>query len=138
MEAGYEHEAARLFHALRTDGIGNSVWITTDVHFATGFVYRPFADEPGWTAHEFTSGPLNAGVFPLTKLDPTFHPERLFFYGPVSSDAIASFDEAIGWFNFGLIEVDAAGALTVSIINGRGETVFQYALPKTETTGEHR
>jgi alkaline phosphatase D len=126
--AGYEREAAHLFGALRDRGIRNSLWITTDIHFATGFVYRPFPDDPGWTAYEFASGPLNAGVFPHHKLDPTLQPERLFFYGPPSPD-IASLDDALGWFNFGLVEVDASGALTVSIVNGRGETVFQYRVP---------
>lgn len=126
---GYEREAARIFRALRADGIRSSLWITTDVHFATGFVYRPFPDDPSWTAYEFTSGPLSAGVFPRLDLDPTFHPERLFFYGPPSADAIASFDEALGWFNFGVVDIGADGALAVSIVNGRGETVFQYALP---------
>jgi alkaline phosphatase D len=124
---GYEREAARIFRALRAGDIRNSLWITTDIHFATGFIYRPFPDDPGWTAYEFTSGPLNAGIFPNQKLDPTFHPERLFLYAPPSPD-IASFDDALGWFNFGLVEVDTAGALTVSIVNGRGETVVQHRL----------
>jgi alkaline phosphatase D len=138
---GYEHEAARIFRTLRAHGIRNSLWITTDVHFATGFAYRPFADDPSWTAYEFTSGPLNAGVFPRPDLDPTFRPERLMLYAPPSAEAIASFDEAIGWFNFGQVDIDADGALTVSIVDGRGETVFQSALPpKTEKTAtdEHR
>jgi len=129
---GYEREAARIFRALHANRIRNSLWITTDVHFATGFVYRPFADDPGWTTTEFTSGPLNAGVFPRPDLDPTFRPERLFLYGPPSADAIASFTEAIGWFNFGMVDIDADGALTVSIVNGRGEIVFQHSLPPAQ------
>jgi alkaline phosphatase D len=126
---GYEHEAARIFRALHADGIRNSIWITTDVHFATGFVYRPFADDPSWNAYEFTSGPLNAGVFPQRKLDATFRPERLFFYAPTSADAIASYEEALGWFNFGVIDVTADGGLIVSIVNGRGEKVYQWVAP---------
>ena len=127
---GYEREAARIFRALRTDGIRNSLWITTDVHFATGFVYRPFADDPSWTAYEFTSGPLNAGVFPAPRARPDAStPSACSSTAPPSPDAIASYDEAIGWFNFGVVDVAADGALTVSIVNGRGETVFQYALP---------
>ena len=125
---GYEREAAGIFAMLRRHGIRDSVWITTDVHFATGFVYRPFLDDPSWTAYEFTSGPLNSGIFPTLALDPTLHPERLFFYAPPAPDAISSFDEAVGWFNFGEIEVSAEGALTVSILNGRGATVFQREL----------
>ena len=125
---GYEHEAAQIFRALRSAGIRNSLWITTDVHFGTGFAYRPFADDPTWVSYEYTSGPLNAGVFPHLKLATTFNPERLFLYGPSSPDAIASYDEAIGWFNFGVVDVSADGVLEVSIVNGRGETVFRQTL----------
>jgi alkaline phosphatase D len=125
---GYEREAMRLFRALRADGIRNSLWITTDVHFATGFVYHPLADDPTWSTTEFTSGPLNAGVFPRSDLDLTFRPERLFQYGPPTAESIASFDEAIGWFNFGEVDITADGTLTVSIVNGRGDTVFRYLL----------
>jgi len=126
---GYEREAARIFAALRAHGIRNSLWITTDVHFATGFIYRPFADDPSWTAHELISGPLNAGLFPTLTVDPTFRPERLFIYGPSEPGDIDSFDQALGWFNFGVIDVSAAGALTVSFVNGRDETVFRYSIP---------
>ena len=130
-ENGYEREAARIFDTLRTTGIRNSFWITTDVHFATGFAYRPFADDPSWASYEFISGPLNAGLFPKPDLDPTFHPERLFSYGPPSADAVPSFDAAIGWFNFGVADIAADGTLTVSIVNGHGETVFRYPIPPT-------
>jgi len=126
---GYEREAESIFAMLRRRGIRDSVWITTDVHFATGFVYHPFDDDPGWTAYEFTSGPLNSGIFPTQALDPTLHPQRLFYYAPPDADTIGSFDDAVGWFNFGEIEVSAEGALTVSILNGRGATVFQQRLP---------
>jgi alkaline phosphatase D len=125
---GYEREAAGLFRALRADGIRNSLWITTDVHFATGFVYHPLADDPSWSTTEFTSGPLNAGVFPRSDLDLTFRPERLFQYGPPTPEAIASFDEAIGWFNFGEVDIAADGTLTVSIVSGRGDAAFRYVL----------
>jgi alkaline phosphatase D len=128
---GYEREALRLFDALRARGIRDSVWITTDVHFATGFVYHPFAGDPGWAAYEFTSGPLSAGVFPTRALDQTLGPERLFFYAPPSSDAIASFDEALGWFNFGLVDIGDDGGLRISIVNGRGATVFTHAVSRT-------
>jgi alkaline phosphatase D len=126
---GFEREAAHILDTLRAHGIRNSVWITTDVHFATGFVIRPFPDDRSWTAFEITSGPLNAGVFPRLDVDPTFHPERLFLYGPPSADDIRSFDEAIGWFNFGVLDVTANGELTVSIVNGLGKTVFRRSLP---------
>lgn len=127
---GFEREAGHLFALLRAHGIRNHLWITTDVHFATGFVYRPFADDPQWISRELITGPLNAGVFPQLAIDPTFHPERLFLYAPPSPDAITSADAALGWFNFGLIEIDAAGTLTMEVVNGRGESVFRQRLEK--------
>jgi hypothetical protein len=37
------------------------VFVTTDVHFATGFCHAPF---PDLSFPEFVSGPLHAGLFP--------------------------------------------------------------------------
>ena len=133
---GYEREASRIFGALRANGIGDSLWITTDVHFATGFVLRPFADDPTWVAREYVSGPLNAGIFPNPRLDPTFNPERRFTYAPASADGLR-YDHALGWFNFGVVEVAADGTLTVSIVNGRSERVFEERLSPART-GEGR
>jgi alkaline phosphatase D len=122
---GFEHEAARIFEVLRQAGIRNHLWITTDVHFATGFVYRPFADDPTWLSHEVICGPLNAGIYPNLAVDPTFRPERLFLYAPPAPASIASIEEAIGWFNFGLIDIAADGTLTAAIIDGRGRRVWE-------------
>lgn len=126
--AGFEREAAELFAVLHERGVRNPLWITTDVHFATGLLYHPIADDPGWESRELITGPLSAGVFPQRALDPTFRPERLFFYGPPTADSIASFDEAVRWFNFGMIEVLASGRLSVSIVNGEGQTVYRMTL----------
>ncbi|MBX3026957.1 alkaline phosphatase D family protein [bacterium] len=133
-DRGFEHEAAELFAVLHQRGVRNPLWITTDVHFATGFVYRPIADDPQWESRELITGPLNAGVFPQQALDPTFRPERLFFYAPPSADGIPSFDDAVRWFNFGVIEVLASGRLSVSIVNGEGQTVYRMTL-KPQSAG---
>lgn len=125
---GFESEATAILRDAAAHEMHNLVWITTDVHFATGFRYRPFETTPGFVLHEFVSGPLNAGVFPRMDLDPTFRPERLFFWGPESSSDIGSYQEALGWFNFGLLDIDRAGNLTVSIVNGRGEPVATHRL----------
>jgi alkaline phosphatase D len=135
---GYEREAAALLDALHRDPAANVLWITTDVHFATGFEYRPFAADPQWVMYEFTSGPLNAGVFPRPDLDTTFHPSRLFLYGPPSPDAIPSFAAAIHWFNFGEIRVDTAGTLTVGIVAGEGQTVFERTLQPRSAENSRR
>ncbi|MGD9764734.1 MAG: alkaline phosphatase [Candidatus Binatia bacterium] len=125
---GFEREAAALFAALRAHGIRNHLWITTDVHFATALLYRPVRADPAWISREIITGPLNAGVFPNRRLDSTFRPQRLFFYAPETADAIASFDTAQEWFNFGELDVSADGRFTVRIINGRGRVVYELAL----------
>ena len=50
-------------------GIDDSIWITTDVHFAEVFRHRPFPDGPRFTVHELATGPLNAGIFPNLDFD---------------------------------------------------------------------
>jgi alkaline phosphatase D len=113
---------------LHQRGVRNPLWLTTDVHFATGLVYRPIADDPQWESRELITGPLNAGVFPQLALDRTFRPERLFFYAPPTADSITSFDDALRWFNFGMIEVLASGRLAISIVTGEGQTVYRMTL----------
>ena len=39
----------------------NTVWITTDVHFAEAFRYRPFPSNPAFAVYELVTGLLNAG-----------------------------------------------------------------------------
>lgn len=124
---GYEREALRIFRALHAAG-GRTLWLATDVHFATGFAYRPFPDDPSWTSHEVISGPLNAGIFPKVAVDETFRPERLFFYGPPSAGTVGSFTDALEWFTYSLIEISADGALSASIINANGDVVFRAIL----------
>jgi len=126
-ETGFEREAAAMLDGLRAAGVNHPVFITTDVHFATAFEYRPFSDAPDFRVHEIVTGPLNAGVFPRRDLDTTFKPERLFLWGP-EGESITSFDDALKWFNYGRIDIDADGRLTVSVVNARGETVWQTTL----------
>jgi alkaline phosphatase D len=118
---GYERELALLFATMHVRGIDNTIWLSTDVHFATGFEYTPFAEAPQFHLREFICGPLNAGIFPKQDLDPTFRPRRLFFYGPPKTPE--SYAEALSWFNFGVISIDGSGRLTVEIVNGLGATV---------------
>jgi alkaline phosphatase D len=127
-DRGFEQEAAELFAVLHARGVHNPLWLTTDVHFATGFIYRPIADDPQWESHELITGPLNAGIFPQLAVDPTFHPQRLFLYAPPSADSIPSFTDAVRWFNFGMLEVLASGRLSASIVNGEGQTVYRMTL----------
>ncbi len=122
---GFEHEALAIVSFLHDRKLRDVVWLTTDVHFATGFRYRPFPADPSFTMLEFTSGPLNAGVIMQLYMDSTLNPERLFAYGP---ESIANFDEAQRWFNYGVVEVDTSGRLVLRIVNGLGKTVYRHAV----------
>jgi alkaline phosphatase D len=127
--SGFEREAVQLLDGLRAAGANDTVFLTTDVHFATAFEYRPFVDAPDFRVHEIATGPLNAGVFPRRDLDTTFTPRRLFLWGP-EGETIGSFDDALHWFNYGRIDIDADGRLTASVVNAHGETVWQTTLTK--------
>ena len=61
----------------------NLVFVTTDVHFAATIRYELDADgdEDTLVFHELVSGPLNAGMGSLSKLDPTFQPVLLYTEG---------------------------------------------------------
>jgi alkaline phosphatase D len=109
---GFERELGRLFGELHEAGVRNLVFVTTDVHFATTIRYRPFESfDPDWTVHELVTGPMGAGLFPTDALDPTFHPERLFFHAPHGGDSSLGFDEALRYFSWGYVSVSESGQL---------------------------
>ena len=126
---GFERELISILRAAARDRVRGLVWLTTDVHFATGLRYQPFADDPGFVVNEFASGPLSAGLYPKEALDPTLRPLRLFFHGPPLGQEPRTLDAALTWFNFGLVEVDAYGALAVSIVDGTGRVQHRVTLP---------
>ena len=104
--------------------------LSADVHFASVLEHQPFPDEhPQFVVLEIVVGPLNAGLFPNPALDPTLNPRRLYWHAPPPDDTPDSFDEALQWMNFGVLDVDGDGRLTTSIVNGRGEVVFRRRLP---------
>ena len=127
-DTGFERELLAILREFQKAGENRTVWLTTDVHFATAFRYQPFADAEDFRVYEFVSGPLSAGLFPKRDLDPTLHGERLFFHGPDDPESVTNYDDALGWMNVGALTIDAEGALTVRIVNGRGETVFTTTL----------
>jgi len=124
---GFESELLDLLRVMQRQGIRNHLWISTDVHFSAVFRHAPFADDPSFQFYEVETGPLNAGVFPKQEFDTTLHPERLFLF-PAACNARADFREAMSWFTFGAVQIDAAGVLTVDVVNTAGETLFSRTL----------
>ena len=122
---GFESEMWKLLRFMQTNSVNNVLFITTDIHFGTGFRYRPFPEHADFEFYEFVSGPLNAGAYLRKEYDTTFGPERLYLYG---SDSIKTFDAAIRWFNYGELEVDKDQSMHMRLINGLGEVVFSTVL----------
>ena len=124
---GFEQELLGILRGASDRG-DRLVWITTDVHFAEVFRYRPFADRPAFVVHELVTGPMNAGIFPIRDVDPTLAPEVLTFYGPATAESVMTWEEAKRWLNFGTLEVSASGSLRAGIVNTAGERVFSLTL----------
>jgi alkaline phosphatase D len=127
-DTGYENELRAILRAAQAAGVDELVWLTTDVHFAEAFRYAPFADDPDFVVHEIATGPMNSGIFPNRAFDPSLNPEPLAFYGPVTPEAVTTWEQAKAWFNFGTLEIDADGTLTAAIVNTAGEAVFELEL----------
>ena len=64
-------------------------------------------------------------MFPKQDLDETLHPERLFFYGGPLPQDVTSFAQARPFFNFGELEVQPSGVMTVRIVNSGGAVVWE-------------
>lgn len=127
-QTGFERELLALLAVLRDAGVRNLVWLTTDVHFASVQRFRPFPEDPHFSFLEVVTGPLQAGLFPQRRLDPTLHPERLFFHGPETAGEKRTFEEALTWFNFGTLEIDAAGNLAIGVRGVDGEVLYELDL----------
>lgn len=122
---GFERELVAILRAIADAGIERLIVLATDVHFATVLRHRPFEDR-SFEVLEVVTGPLSAGLYPSRALDETLRPERLFFHGPESMDAVQSYDEALSWLNFGEVEVEADGTLHVRVIDGLGAMRFEH------------
>lgn len=123
---GFEAELTGILRALAPE-VRNMVWLTTDVHHATGFEYRPFSEYPDYRFHEFVSGPLNAGIFPSRELDHSLRPRRLFYHAP-AIDQVLAYPDALRFFNFGWIEIDANGRFDVRLVSALGEELYRLVL----------
>jgi alkaline phosphatase D len=130
-ETGFENELREILEFLRDLGIDNVVFITTDIHYATGFVYYPFEDAPDFLVHEFIVGPMSAGPGFREAVDETFNPRRLYLHGKKAAD-IDGYDGFMKVMNYGEIEISADGVLQMQVIDGYGDKIH------TESFQPHR
>lgn len=130
-QTGFERELLSILRHMHSASPERPpIWITTDVHFASVTQYRPFPEEDDdFVFLETVVGPLSAGLFPNRELDPTLNPERLFFHGPTDVSSVETYEEAVGWFNFGEIAIARDGDLSIRIFDGRGRQLFTRTLP---------
>jgi alkaline phosphatase D len=126
-DLGFERELASIFARFRDAGTKRLLFITTDVHFATGFTYRPFPDSPDFVVQELVAGPLNAGLGQNRDPDETFHPARLFVHTPETGPN--TFAEAKEFMNWIRVAIDGDGRLSYSVRNAFGREVNAGELP---------
>lgn len=124
---GFEHELIDILRFMQRHSIANNVWISTDIHFAAAFRHTPFRDAPAFHAYEVDTGPLNAGVFAKRDFDSTLG-TKLLFRHPQPGISPQGFQQAKSWFNFGVLHIDAAGALQIEIINTNGDRLYELTL----------
>jgi alkaline phosphatase D len=114
---GRELEIADLLAFIKHAGVGNTVWLTADVHYTAAHYYDPnkaaFQDfEPFW---EFVSGPLHAGTFGPNDLDSTFGPQLMYIKAPTREQG-QNLSPASGLQFFGHITIEGeTGVMTVTL-----------------------
>ncbi len=126
---GRELELAWLLRSWKTDGVRNVVWLTADVHYAAAHRYDPararFADfDPFW---EFVAGPMHAGTFGPSDLDPTFGPEVKFQSIPPGMKPNRPPSDGLQFF--GTVHVRGKkGPMTVALHDIEGKTLYSVGL----------
>ncbi len=126
---GRELEFAELFRFIKARGIKNVVWLTADVHYTAAHYYDPAKAQfqefaPFW---EFVAGPLNAGTFGPSKLDPTFGPQVKFVGIP--ADMKPNRPPSQGYQFFGTVHIDGpTDLMTVALLNSKGERLYSVEL----------
>lgn len=125
---GREIEIARVLSGIKAAEVQRVVWLTADVHYTAAHHYSPeravFTDfTPFW---EFVTGPMNAGAFGPSTLDPTFGPEAVF----TKTAPYPNASPASGFQFFGHVVVEgSSGDMTVSLRDIDGTAVHTRVLP---------
>jgi alkaline phosphatase D len=124
---GFERELLDLLRFIQMHGVRNTLWISTDIHYAAVFRHTPFADTPSYSFYELDTGPLNSGVYPKREYDRSLGARQLFLF-PESTTVTAGFPQAKSWFNFGVAQIDGDGRLTIEIITADGVPIYALAV----------
>jgi alkaline phosphatase D len=133
---GRELELAELLRFLKAGRVRNVVWVTGDVHYAAAHHYHPerarFRDfDPFW---EFVAGPLHAGTFGPTPLDPTFGPELRFLGIPQGMKPNRPPSEGLQFF--GTLDVDhRTSVLTARLHDAAGRVLYSIDLEPARPSG---
>jgi alkaline phosphatase D len=127
---GRELEFAELLSFIKRANIGNTVWLTADVHYTAAHYYDPgkaqFQDfEPFW---EFVSGPLHAGTFGPGELDNTFGPQLRYVKAP-SKEQGQNLAPSFGLQFFGHVAIDGASeVMTVTLKDSNDQALWSTKL----------
>jgi alkaline phosphatase D len=122
---GRELELARLLSFIKQRRIENVVWITADVHYAAAHEFDPrravFSDfTPFW---EFVAGPLHAGTFGPSAVDPTFGCKAVF--NAIPPDLKPNRPPTEGYQFFGTLDIDPrTRRLTAALWNLAGRRLW--------------
>jgi hypothetical protein len=128
-KTGFEAELKSVFARMAAENLSHTVWITTDVHFASHFTYVPLPEKPGFVVEEFSAGPLSAGFFPKDRYDATFRGKLAWTWANENARSVTSYEQARSLFNFGEVAIDEQGALAVAIVNADGRRVAEATVP---------
>ena len=88
-------------------------------------MHRPFPERADFRVIEAISGPLNAGLGIEQPLDPTLHSEVRFVHAAPAAPPLTRWDDALGYFNFGALEIAADGRLTIRIVGVNGASLYE-------------
>jgi alkaline phosphatase D len=107
---GRELELAETLAELQRRSVKDALWVTADVHYSAAHHYDPARGSgtsftPFW---ELVAGPINAGAFGASELDPTFGPEVKWQKAIGGGAMGAPWD---GYATFGTVEVTRDGAV---------------------------
>jgi alkaline phosphatase D len=127
--SGREQELVTLLADLKSRSVGNTIWLTADVHYAAAHRFDPSRAtaakdfDPFW---EFVAGPIHAGTFGPNALDPSLGPELKFHWVPEPHrHNVAPWDDMQ---TFGTVDLSAEHA-AVALHDISGHERYRVEIP---------